>query len=195
MAGATLLEDNPEEVKEMLLAFKRHMLDKDTGLWWHGGKLDLQKGVVNEYNGQKWGRAHAWILLTLSRYAEKTNDLLWLEEEVKNVVKYQRETGAFGNLVDDTSSPDETSLTSIFVYAVAVLKEQKGSTAFESNAEMAWKWLNNREVDGFGMSDTCGAAPLGTTQNDYNKAVDGLQHGPAIAFIVWARIGAMKLNL
>lgn len=197
MAGIPLLFDQPDALLAMLQGARAVLKDDATQLWWHGVKI-INDGDEYEPNGVKWGRAHAWILLTLARYVSRTegDEVEWLAEEVDIARSWQRPSGAFGNIVDEPSSPDETSLTSAFVYAVGVLNRFSvapvGGNVTDSAFD-ALNWLETRHVDGLLLSDTAGAAHMSDDAADYN-AVVGLAEGPAIGLAVWARIGLALLT-
>ena len=113
-----------------------------------------------------------------------------------NLVLYQRATGAFGNVVNDPSSPDEISLAAIFVFSVGVadfLSIDPPSAQSVAAAEIAWTWLQGRTVDGFAVSDTCGGQHLGTNADFYNQNV-GMNEGPGPALLLYAKLGAGLLG-
>ena len=145
----------------------------------------------------KWGRAHGWIVLTYARYADvvRTEEsYTMLRNELENTMKYQRESGAFGNLVDVAESDDESSLTTCFVYAVGVLHARStASDELKEAADKAWNWLCTLDSEGFFLSKTTGACHLSTKASTYDKAF-GFHSGPAVAFILWAKLGRDMLD-
>lgn len=145
----------------------------------------------------KWGRAHGWIVLTYARYADvvQTEESYeMLRNELNNTMKYQRESGAFGNLVDVDESDDESSLTTSYVYGVGVLHSRStASTELKQSADKAWNWLCTLKSEGFHLSKTTGACHLSTKASTYNNAF-GFKSGPAVAFILWAKLGRDLLD-
>lgn len=224
MAGAVLMKDTQGQqtglkaTKTMLLGAWDVLLDSSTGLWWHGIYFRTTGDgfeIISD-NEQKWGRANGWVLLTLARYVlsvfllHETGEGVesfdsqdielqgFLAVQLETFSAFQRSSGAFGNLVDDSTSSDETSLTSIFIYGVAVhhlISEQQNvsSTQFIDPARKAFDWLNTRLVEGLAMGDTCGAAPLGADAEVYESRM-GVSEGPAVAFVLWAKVGANLLG-
>lgn len=197
MAGAPLLADYPDEVWAMLGQARQAFLDPADQLWWHG-RCD----PTGATNGVKWGRAHAWALLTLARYVVRTHDSQaseWLHQDLLTLSRYQRLSGAFGNIVNDPDSPPETSLTSVYVYAVAVLaraREEDQSPELRGRALAALGWLNTRRALGLRLSDSCPATGLLTSPARYNRHVSPttLVAGPAVALAAWARVGGALLH-
>lgn len=196
MAGAPLLADYPDEVWAMLGQARQAFLDPADQLWWHG-RCDPSGAT----NGVKWGRAHAWALLALARYVVRTNDSRaseWLHQDLLTLSRYQRPPGAFGNIVNDPHSPSEASLTSAYVYAVAVLARARGNQSQElrGRALAALGWLDTRRTRGLRLSDSCPATGLLTSPARYNRQVSAttLVAGPAVALAAWARVGGALLH-
>jgi len=170
MGGFPLVHYDAQAFGEMLLSYDALLRDKTDNLYWHGAKV-VWFGYV-EYNGVKWGRANGWMLLALSSFIIETrtkNDesIESLRKEISelhslmlgSLLQYQRSTGAFGNVIDSASSPDELSLTAIYVFAAGVaslLDPDTSSSQVTATAERAWMWLEKRTVEGLAVSDTCG---------------------------------------
>lgn len=192
---------------EMLLKYDAVLRDKADNLYWHGAKV-LRFGYI-EYNGVKWGRANGWMLLAFSSFMIETTtkddeNIVTLRKEIsklhslvlESLLQYQRSTGAFGNVVDSASSPDELSLTAIYVFsagAASLLGPDPSFSQVSAAAERAWMWLEKRTVDGLAVSDTCGGQHLGTAIEFYDKNV-GLSQGPGPALLLYARLGATLLG-
>eukprot|EP00924_Labyrinthula_sp_SR-Ha-C_P011663 snap_masked-scaffold_17-processed-gene-4.27-mRNA-1 protein AED:1.00 eAED:1.00 QI:0/0/0/0/1/1/2/0/408 len=205
MAGASLLEDrsesNRDEVRRMLMSVDEVLRDAESGLFFHGVKMDGMKVV--DTNRQIWGRANGWIMLTFGLYVHYYPD----DEEIRDVLKeklshymtFQNPNGSFKNILDKKDTSDEVSFGSSFIFSVSVAVE-----AFEvvddvlqtlvNSAELAYNWINDRRVQGLSMSDTCGKAPLSKEASLYESRTTGLQEGPALAFVLWARNGAISLG-
>lgn len=126
VGGYPLIHSYPEVFAQMILDYDDFLHDPNDGLWLHGARL-RNSAVV--YNGIKWGRANGWMLLAVASYVLRSS---WTElpqsDEItdmllrylNNILPYQRESGAFGNIIDLEDSPDESSLTNCFLFAVGV---------------------------------------------------------------------------
>ena len=191
----------------MILSYHQVLCDQTDNLYWHGAKVGLWTGDL-EYNGIKWGRSHGWMLLAIASFLLETRNRTDLDNirgqvssiltmQLSDLVAYQRPTGAFGNVINDNMSPDESSLTSAFVFSVGVsffLQSDALSGTVMDAAERAWLWLGNRTVQGSAVSDTCGSQHLGTDLGFYNSNV-GMSSGPGPALTMYAKLGANLLSL
>ena len=197
MAGRAILQSDPAGAQDLITSTAAILRDVETGLFWHGCRVTLGSGEVT-YNGVKWGRANAWILLAAAEIVRVTGKpLTLLNESLHTVRKFQRESGAFGNIVDVASSPDETSLTSAYIYAVAIHAEAYKYTRFIGSAQKAWKWLNSRSFHFDGrlllLDSTAGGTNLGKHSRSYDSNV-GSHQGPGIGLAVWANEGLCRIN-
>jgi rhamnogalacturonyl hydrolase YesR len=146
------------------------------------------------------------MLLSLSTFLIKTKDqivprkaeieTLFLDQ-LQNLMNYQRPSGAFGNIIDSDVSPDESSLTSAYIFSTGAavhLNLLSISDGEVVSAEKAWYWLLQRTVIGFTLSDTCGQQGLATKQNLYDEKV-GQSDGPGAALVLYAGLGRKMLDL
>jgi hypothetical protein len=205
IGGFPLVYSDPALLGQMILDYNRVLRDPSDNLWWHGARVGSNGNI--ETNGVKWGRANAWMLLACATFLLETrdkDDLFAIRSEISDLlasqltvlVNNQRDSGAFGNVLDHTLSPDETSLTSVFVFAVGaenLLGMDPPSPTVVDAAEKAWIWLTGRTVTGLTVSDTCGSQHLATDIEDYDKNV-GVVAGPGLALLLWASLGARLLG-
>ena len=209
IGGYALLVDHPEMIHTMLESAVEILKDPTDGLWWHGVKIIHNDNEYSyEPNGVKWGRAHGWILLMIANYVTRiptSESIDFLEEEIRIAKAYQRPSGAFGNIVDDDTSPDETSLTSVYVYAVGVwyshknqkVEQQRGTNTSSvdpedvlESARTAIEWLNQRTLTSpYYWSDSAKGMHLRQDCDEYNQVVSDQASGPVVALALWARIG------
>ena len=204
IGGYSLVTTNPDELCNILLSYNDVLRDSSDGLWWHGAHVNWDQSVT--VNGQKWGRGNAWMLLSLSTFLINTKDEIiprkgeietLLLDQLKNLMKYQRPSGAFGNVIDSDISPDESSLTSVYIFSTGAavhLNLLSISDAEVGSAEKAWYWLMQRTVVGLTLSDTCAGQHLATDRNQYDQNV-GQSDGPGVAFVLYAGLGRKMLDL
>jgi hypothetical protein len=208
IGGFSLVYSDPVQLGQIILDYDLVLRDPNDNLWWHGALIKWNGSLV--YNGVKWSRANGWMLLACSTFLLETRGdeqeglsairsqiSSLLTTQLTNLVNYQRETGAFGNVVNNDDSPDETSLTSTFVFSVGatvLLDMDPPPSSVIDAAEKAWIWINGRTVSNLTVSDTCGSQNLANRVKDYDKNV-GSVAGPGLALILWASLGAELLDL
>jgi Glycosyl Hydrolase Family 88 len=202
--GYPLVYNYPDKLSDILRSYNTVLRDPNDGLWYHGANVNKNDGSVTP-NGVKWGRANGWILLSMATFLIRTDDNVPGREEIiniflgqiSNLVQYQRGSGAFGNIVNSDMSPDESSLTTVYVFAVGTavhLKLLPYSSMEVLAAEKAWTWLERRTVIGLTVSDTCSGQELQLDPNEYDGGV-GQSSGAAVALFLFAALGHRMLDL
>jgi Glycosyl Hydrolase Family 88 len=203
MGGYPFVTTSPEKLGQLLLSYNDALRDPADGLWWHGAYVNLQQDL--QYNGVKWGRGNAWLLLSMTTFVIRTTDAvsnradvitLWLDQ-LSTLVPYQRLSGAFGNVLNSAESPDETSMTSIFVFAVGTAVHFNLLTVLSEEvlaAEKAWVWLNKRTAHNMTLSETCAAQNLALSAPLYDENV-GQSSGTAVSFVLYAAMGYRMIEL
>ena len=104
-------------------------------------RLQLESGLFNHADGvpYRWGRGNGWMAAALPMI------LRWIEKDDPNrarilegyrkmmaaLLKWQRPSGLWGQLIDDSASWDETSGSAMFAYGM--------------NEGVREGWLDNRE--------------------------------------------------
>jgi hypothetical protein len=205
MGGYALVFNHPEKLSAILQSYNAVLRDPKDGLWYHGANIKRSDGSVTP-NGVKWGRGNGWLLLALSTFLIRTDEKVVqgreeiiniLLDQLSNLIQYQRASGAFGNVVNSEVSPDESSLTSVYVFAVGTavhLKLLPYSSMEVMAAEKAWNWLERRTAIALTVVDTCAAQGLELDSKSYDAKV-GRSSGPAVAFILYAALGRRMLDL
>lgn len=89
----------------------RVLRDEKSGLYFHGWNC----AAASHMSAVHWGRANAWIIFSTAVILETAGKLEekkeWICAHAEALKKCQRENGAFGTILDDSSSYDETSAT------------------------------------------------------------------------------------
>lgn len=110
----------------------QHMIDPETGLPWHVYSLD-ETGAAYTTGALGWGRALGWIMYGLGAAVEAF-DMYPLESPVavmarKTVTeyletlsdtaeRYRRDDGLYGSIIQDETSPVDTSASAMIIYAL-----------------------------------------------------------------------------
>ncbi|MDU0359125.1 glycoside hydrolase family 88 protein [Rhizobium sp. 25PS6] len=126
LARAGVLCERSEWIDEAVYQFvihTRYLSDPVSGLWYHGWTFNGRHNFANAF----WARGNAWITVAIPELfdlvptlGEKDRRFLSnvLVSQVRSLKAYQRPDGMFTTLLDDPSSPLETSATAGIAYGI-----------------------------------------------------------------------------
>lgn len=117
----------PEFVEEASFQFLLHtqyLMDRETGLWFHGWTFDGR----HHFAGARWARGNSWLTIAIPDFLDMMN---WppqhatrrflqqvLESQVNALAGRQHESGLWHTLLDDPHSYPEASATAGFAYGI-----------------------------------------------------------------------------
>jgi unsaturated rhamnogalacturonyl hydrolase len=139
--------------------FNRYLFDPMTGLYFHAYFNDLQKNGV-----ARWGRCNGWIALAqvelLNHLPEKhparkelTNILL---RQIIGFSRFQDPSGLWHQVLDKPDSYLESSVSCMFIYAVAKAVNQGWiDKSYMSIAENGWNGLSKKITASGEIADVC----------------------------------------
>lgn len=121
------LLDRPEFVEEasyQFLVHSQYLMDRQTGLWFHGWTFEGRHNFANA----RWARGNSWITIVIPDFLEMMN---WpqqhatrrflqqvLESQVKALSACQHSSGLWHTLLDDPNSYPEASASAGFAYGI-----------------------------------------------------------------------------
>lgn len=121
------LLNRPEFVEEATYQFLLHtqyLMDRQTGLWFHGWTFDGHHNFANA----RWARGNSWLTIAIPDFIELMNWpeqhatrrylLQVLESQVKALAGCQHESGLWHTLLDDRDAYLEASATAGFAYGI-----------------------------------------------------------------------------
>jgi unsaturated rhamnogalacturonyl hydrolase len=126
LARAGVIHDRQDWIDEAVYQFMihaRYLSDPVTGLWYHGWTFNGRHNFARAF----WARGNAWITVAIPELFELVptlgaNDRRFLSNvltsQVRSLKGYQRPDGMFHTLLDDPSSPVETSATAGIAYGI-----------------------------------------------------------------------------
>lgn len=122
-----LLLDRPEYVEEAKYQFLNHiqyLMDKQTGVWFHGWTFDGNHNFADA----RWARGNSWVTIVIPDFLElldlpehdayRRHLIHILERQVAALAQYQQESGLWNTLLDDAGSYVEASATAGFAYGI-----------------------------------------------------------------------------
>lgn len=168
-------QDWIDEAVYQFMIHTRYLSDPVTGLWYHGWTFNGRHNFADAF----WARGNSWITVAIPELfelvptlGEKDRRFLAnvLASQVRSLRQYQREDGMFHTLLDDPTSPVETSATAGIAYGI--LRGIEAGILGEENrphAERALKAvLGNIDDEGVvhGVSD---GTPMGHDLDFYRR--------------------------
>ena len=126
LARAGVVMGRPDWVDEAVYQFMvhaRYLSDPVTGLWYHGWTFNGRHNFAKAF----WARGNAWITVAIPELFKLVPELNSkdkrflanvLASQVRSLKKLQRPDGMFHTLLDDPTSPVETSATAGIAYGI-----------------------------------------------------------------------------
>ncbi|MDQ0457857.1 beta-galactosidase BglB [Rhizobium paknamense] len=116
-------KDWVDEAVYQFLVHARYLSDPVTGLWYHGWTFLGRHNFARAF----WARGNAWITVAIPELfvivpdlADKDRRFLAnvLKSQVRSLKAFQRQDGLFHTLLNDPTSPTETSATAGIAYGI-----------------------------------------------------------------------------
>ncbi|WEO77209.1 glycoside hydrolase family 88 protein [Cryobacterium sp. SO2] len=127
LAKIGVLLNRPEYVEEAKFQFLTHvayLMDRETGLWFHGWSFDGEQNFARA----RWARGNSWLTMVIPDFIElldlRESDpvrrflLEVLDAQVAALAALQDDSGLWHTLLDDPSSYLEASATAGFAYGI-----------------------------------------------------------------------------
>ena len=113
-----------EEARYQFLIHIKYLMDKKTGLWYHGWTFEGNHNYAEAF----WARGNCWLTIAIPEIIEilelSIEDALrkffleTLEAQVKALAEYQADSGLWHTLIDDPTSYEESSAAAGFAYGI-----------------------------------------------------------------------------
>lgn len=198
--GRILNEDRYiEEAKYQFLLHTKYLVDRKTGLWFHGwtfhGNHNFAKAL--------WGRGNCWITAAIPEFLEiipcEGSVSRFLKEtwkrQVEALIEYQEEDGMWHTLVDDKTSYPEASATCGFAYGI--LKGINMGLLDEKYQQYALKALptilDHTDEDGI-LHQVSYGTPMGREDKQFYRDIElrPMPYGQALAMLYMLEIQHMN---
>lgn len=188
-----------DEAARQLINIDKYLWCPEKQLYYHCYYTGLKRNGV-----AFWGRANGWIMVSLAdlieampvNHPKRAKLISLLEKQIVGASRYQNANGMWNQLLDKSDSYDESSVTAMFVYAIAKALNNKWiDSSYASVAKTGWNVLKNKEITADGrFTNVC----VGTGITDdipfyFNRPVgDNEKHG--LGLILDTAVEIMKLN-
>ncbi|TFD93300.1 glycoside hydrolase family 105 protein [Cryobacterium lactosi] len=197
LAKIGMLLGRPQYVQEATFQFLTHvayLMDRDTGLWFHGWSFDGEQNFARA----RWARGNSWLTMVIPDFIE----LLDLPEsdpvrrfltevlraQVAALARLQDDSGLWHTLLDDPSSYLEASATAGFAYGI-LKAVRKGylDAGYAATAEKAVRAIiANVSADGELLQVSFGTG-MGSSLDFYREIpCTSMPYGQAMAILCLA---------
>ncbi|MGG5218895.1 MULTISPECIES: beta-galactosidase BglB [Rahnella] len=188
------LMDRPEFVEEATYQFLMHvqyLMDRETGLWFHGWTFDGHHNFAQA----RWARGNSWLTIAIPEFLELVDLpennatrrylLQVLESQVSALAKCQDDSGLWHTLLDDPHSYLESSATAGFAYGI--LKAVRKRYIDASYAPVAEKAIQGviKHINPAGeLTQTSFGTAMGNDLDFYREiALTSMPYGQAMAIL------------
>ncbi len=188
------LLDRPEFAEEATYQFLMHvqyLMDRETGLWFHGWTFDGHHNFAQA----RWARGNSWLTIAIPEFLELVDLpennatrrylLQVLESQVSALAKCQDDSGLWHTLLDDPHSYLESSATAGFAYGI--LKAVRKRYIDASYAPVAEKAIQGviKHINPAGeLTQTSFGTAMGNDLDFYREiALTSMPYGQAMAIL------------
>jgi unsaturated rhamnogalacturonyl hydrolase len=194
LAKIGLLSDRPryvEEARRQFMLHVKYLVDRKTGLWFHGWTFDGRHHFANAL----WARGNCWVTIAIPEIIEML-DLppgehlreFLLEthlRQIRTLARHQHASGLWHTLIDDPGSYLEASATAGFAYGIlkSVRKGYIGAEFTETGVRAVQAVLANVDASGE-LRNVSFGTPVFNDLDGYRKVpLTSMPYGQAMAIL------------
>lgn len=188
------LLDRPDYVEEASYQFLLHvqyLMDRETGLWFHGWNFDGRHNFAQA----RWARGNSWLTIVIPEFIElmgwpehhATRRFLQqvLESQVAALRQWQHESGLWHTLIDDRDSYLEASATAGFAYGILkAVRKRYLSRDYLPMAEQAVKGVMRHINEDGELTQVSFGTAMGSDLDYYRQIpLTSMPYGQAMALL------------
>ena len=180
-----------EEARRQFMLHIKYLVDRKTGLWFHGWTFDGRHHFANAL----WARGNCWVTIAIPEFIELLDlppgDALrefLLEthtQQIRTLVQHQDQSGLWHTLIDDPQSYLEASATAGFAYGIlkSVRKGYIGKEFLEPGIRAVKAVLANIDQNGE-LKNVSFGTPVFNDLDGYRKIpLTSMPYGQAMAIL------------
>ena len=180
-----------EEARRQFMLHIKYLVDRKTGLWFHGWTFDGRHHFANAL----WARGNCWVTIAIPEFIELL-DLprgdglreFLLEthlQQIRTLVKFQDAGGLWHTLIDDPKSYLEASATAGFAYGIlkSVRKGYIGAEYEEAGVRALKAVLANIDESGELKNVSFGTPVFNDLDGYRNIPLTSMPYGQAMAIL------------
>lgn len=184
-------EEWVEEASYQFLLHTQYLMDRQTGLWFHGWSFAGRHNFANA----RWARGNSWLTIAIPDFLEMMNWpehhatrrflLQVLESQVKALQRCQHRSGLWHTLLDEADSYPEASATAGFAYGILkAVRKRYLSRDYLPMAEKALHGVINN-IDGNGeLKQVSFGTAMGNDLDYYRQVpLTSMPYGQAMALL------------
>ncbi|AHF75650.1 Glycosyl hydrolase family 88 protein [Sodalis praecaptivus] len=184
----------PEFVEEATYQFLLHvqyLMDRQTGLWFHGWSFDGNHNFANA----RWARGNSWLTVVIPEFIElldlPAHDatrrflLQVLQSQVSALAACQDDSGLWHTLLDDPDSYLESSATAGFAYGILKgIRKRYLDARWQPVAEKAVRGVIERINDRGELTQVSFGTAMGAELDYYRQIpLTSMPYGQAMAIL------------
>ncbi len=188
------LLDKPEYIEEATYQFLVHvqyLMDRETGLWFHGWTFDGHHNFAHA----RWARGNSWLTIAIPEFLELVDLpennatrrylLQVLESQVAALAKCQDTSGLWHTLLDDPHSYLESSATAGFAYGMLkAVRKRYIDASYAPVAEKAIRGVIKHINPAGELTQTSFGTAMGKDLDFYRQiALTSMPYGQAMAIL------------
>ncbi|WP_291293012.1 glycoside hydrolase family 88 protein [Enterococcus sp.] len=189
-------QDYIEEAKQQFMLHIKYLVDKKTGLWFHGWTFEER----HNYAEALWARGNCWITIAIPEIIEilelaqgdAFREFLigTLLEQVKALQKYQDQSGLWHTLLDDATSYVEASATAGFAYGILkAVHKRYIDKSFQEVAYHALEGLIDQIAEDGEVQNVSVGTGMGTDLAFYkNIGITAMPYGQSLTVLAFTEL-------
>ncbi|MFG6666188.1 glycoside hydrolase family 105 protein [Halomonas sp. HNIBRBA4712] len=183
--------DYIEEAKYQFLLHIQYLMDKHTGVWFHGWTFEGRHNYANAL----WARGNSWLTIVIPDFLElldlpvhdafRRHLIQVLESQVEALARWQSDSGLWHTVLNDETSYLEASATAGFAYGLLkAVRLRYIDTSYAPIAEKAVKGvISNINSEGELEQVSFGTA-MGDTLDFYKEIpLTSMPYGQAMSIL------------
>lgn len=180
-----------EEAKRQFLLHIKYLVDRKTGLWFHGWDFNGRHNFAEAV----WARGNSWVTIVIPDFLELTDLpetdptrrmlIATLESQVKALAAVQAPSGLWRTLLNDETSYEEASASAGFAYGI-LKSVRKGylSEEYEAIGLKAAKAVAEKISPAGELTQVSFGTPVFMDAEDYKKIpLTSMPFGQAMALL------------
>lgn len=180
-----------EEAKYQFLLHSQYLMDRSSGLWFHGWSFDGKHNFAQA----RWARGNSWLTVAIPDFIElldlPAHDatrrflLQVLESQVQALQHYQDGSGLWHTLIDDPSAYLESSATAGFAYGILkAVRKRYIDKSYAGVAEKAIRGVIGKINSDGELTEVSFGTAMGNDLDFYrNIALTSMPFGQAMAIL------------
>ncbi|CAJ0994087.1 Unsaturated rhamnogalacturonyl hydrolase YesR [Sodalis praecaptivus] len=180
-----------EEATYQFLLHVQYLMDRQTGLWFHGWSFDGNHNFANA----RWARGNSWLTVVIPEFIElldlPAHDatrrflLQVLQSQVSALAACQDDSGLWHTLLDDPDSYLESSATAGFAYGILKgIRKRYLDARWQPVAEKAVRGVIERINDSGELTQVSFGTAMGADLDYYRQIpLTSMPYGQAMAIL------------